>query len=97
MNGLEETISKLSLLIKTVDDQLKLFERARDDELFVEFGYDHRNEQDIHDWFFENNIVAKRESISFDRKLFEMTPIESVYGYRFKAVEDAAAFKLRWI
>lgn len=90
----DTVIKKISRLQRIADELQKIM----DDELFVnvagnKFSHDiDRDYMEISHWLFENDIVAELKSYTFEGEQLLII----VTGYRFKSIEDAAAFKLKW-
>lgn len=74
---------------------LEKLSELQNDELFVslEIIFDSEAAK-MDDWIFENNIVGKRVTFRFD---VPQTEIHfTITGYKFRNIEHAMAFKLRW-
>ena len=74
---------------------LEKLNELQNDEFFIsmEFIFD-SDLGKMDDWLFENNIVAKKEKFRF--KIPHTDLQFSISGYRFRNMEHAMAFKLRW-
>lgn len=77
------------------ESALEKLNEIQNDEFFIsmEFIFD-SDLGKIDEWLFENNIVAKKEKFNF--KIPHTDLQFTISGYRFRNMEHAMAFKLRW-
>jgi len=83
------------LVYDSCETALETLNNLQNDELFVSldsvFSSDRKK---MDEWIFENNIVAKKENSNFN---VPNTDLQfTISGYRFRNIEHAMAFKLRW-
>jgi len=92
-------VDKAHATVRSVYDScgtaLEKLNELQNDEFFIsmEFVFD-SDSQKMDDWLFENDIVAKKEKFNF--KIHHTDLQFSISGYRFRNMEHAMAFKLRW-
>lgn len=88
--------NEVHLVFDACKASIEKLSELQNDELFVslEIIFDSEAAK-MDDWLFENNIVGKRVSFRFD---VPQTEIHfTITGYKFRNIEHAMAFKLRWI
>jgi len=92
---LNKAFKAVSLVYESCETALEKLNELQNDELFISLEVIFSKEiEKIDDWLFENNIVAKKEQFRFD---ISHTNVEFIIsGYRFRNIEHAMAFKLKW-
>ena len=97
MSEKQEVLQKVKEIKKAAEELLIDVDKLENDPLFVIYIYDDVGlgigTQEIYEWFYENNMIGKLESVDFS--LSSMLHLRIV-GFRFKDAADATAFKLRW-
>jgi len=83
------------LVYESCQSSLEKLSELQNDELFIslEIVFD-SDAAKMDDWIFENNIVGKRVTFRFDVPQTEIR--FTITGYKFRNIEHAMAFKLRW-
>jgi len=92
LDGAHELVHSVYDSCETALEELN---KLQNDKLFVsmEFVFDSdRGKMD--EWLFENDIVAKKEKSNF--KIPHTDLQFTISGYKFRNMEHAMAFKLRW-
>ena len=87
--------ARVHLVYDSCKTALEKLNELQNDEFFIsmEFIFDSDLEK-MDEWLFENDIVAKKEKFNFK---IENTDLHfTISGYRFRNMEHAMAFKLRW-
>lgn len=92
---LDKAFKAVHLVYESCEVALENLNELQNDELFISLDVIFSTEfEKIDDWLFENNIVAKKEKFHFN---IPHTNVEfDISGYRFRNIEHAMAFKLRW-
>lgn len=92
----EDILNDLLKLKEQSELVLAILSNLEQDPLFVFYEHEEGSDMtELNEWFFENDVVAKREYMPLDHP----SPAQFAYhihGYRFKDSESAIAFKLRW-
>lgn len=92
---IDKAYKVVHLVYESCKPALEKLNELRNDEFFVSLGTIFGSEFEVMDeWLFENNIVAKKERVNFEIPNTELQ--FTISGYRFKNIEHAMAFKLRW-
>ena len=92
---LQEMYNRIAEREKELERQaLNILELINDD-CFVENKITDCNTVEVENWLYENKIVFKYENHNFSINPEEYE--RGVAGFRFHSIEDAAAFKLRWL
>ena len=95
LNSAVKQVSQVHDASKLVLDELN---KLQNDELFVSIDVTFNSNhvaREVNEWIFENDIVAKWQTFDFNVPDTESKFV--VTGYKFRNVEDAMAFKVRWI
>ena len=92
---IDKAFNVVRLVYESCETSLEKLNELQNDELFISLEVIFDSDlQKINNWLFENDIVAKKEKFQFK---IPHTDVEFVIsGYRFRNVEHAMAFKLRW-
>ena len=97
MRTIESVLAEIQSNRDACDAATKIIRDLRDDPCFVIFQADPEDEaglEEVNEWFFENDIVRKFETI-----IMGDVPgmgAFAVNGFRFRNTESAMAFKLKW-
>lgn len=94
--NLTKAHAQIHLVYDACEIALEKLNELQNDELFVslEIIFD-SDAKKMDEWIFENNIVAKRITFQFNIPKTELH--FAVSGYKFRNIEHAMAFKLRWV
>lgn len=97
MKSVNDEVQALLKIKEQIEKNLSILMALEKDTLFVFYSHEEGSDRrELIDWFFENNIIAKYESILLDDHPSAAGFPYHIMGYRFKDAEAAMAFKLAW-